>query len=344
MRKQKKNNFLIITLVLLLFIPISYSFSGNRIGSDVYVEGNSPGKLTNKELINVQVNIYTENPCGINRYTSGGYDAPDYGTSAGLCRICDGAGNEINVPSGQDSNDDCNGIDCSGYYVATGTEGAYSSQIESCYERANEPASTHNCNGNGVCRTAAQDCPGNPADTFQYSCGECKYIDTSNCAGTTLGACTNYNLPTACGVCKGCQSGYCQNQATNTGDNLFGCIGSNKYCSLVRNNLGCKTCNGWYNGWSCYYIGNYGQSCTSVCASHGGTNGYFKDPGCVACRHFVGSQQTCTRNAMAGMPGYGTGTGGGGAQLTQCWEFMPGNTPNHASSSPLIRSVCRCSQ
>ncbi|MEA2037274.1 MAG: hypothetical protein U9O94_07210 [Nanoarchaeota archaeon] len=121
MKKTNKNNFLIITLVLLLFIPISYSFSGNKIGSDSYIEGNSPGKLGDKDFDNTQANLYMEDECDASRYTSNGFDIPEYGFEITPCSYCDGNGGVINKPVGTkcglckvcDSNGLCNGINTS---------------------------------------------------------------------------------------------------------------------------------------------------------------------------------------------------------------------------------------
>ena len=142
----------------------------------------------------------------------------------GVCKSCD-SGSCENTADGQDYQTECDGLNCSTYYISTGTEGA--DDTEECYDRADEPAGTHNCEGDGTCRDVGDDCPGNSADTFKYDCAACKYISGSNCTGTTLGSCTNYGLGTDCtGVCKSCSGGSCVNTA-NGQDYQTECDGLN---------------------------------------------------------------------------------------------------------------------
>ena len=167
-------------------------------------------------------------------------DTEGSNTCSGTCTTCNGAGSCVNQGV-EDLFSQCGGIDCSGYYVPSGTESA--TATETCYDRADEAAGTHNCEGDGTCRDAADDCPSNSADTVKYSCGTCKYIAGSDCTGTTLGSCTNHGSGTSCGTCKECNgAGSCGNVADGTncgGESVcysgtcYGRPGSFSACSLT---------------------------------------------------------------------------------------------------------------
>ena len=125
----------------------------------------------------VQINLDNTGVCDAMRFIYLGYDypgLPGLDVPSGICQRCAGTGSEgIGSKSYVLSNDDpfsqCNGVDCSGYYVQTGTQDQL--MTEYCYDRQNELASTHDCSGSGSCQSAAQVCPDNSADKLKYSCG-----------------------------------------------------------------------------------------------------------------------------------------------------------------------------
>ncbi|MEA2037271.1 MAG: hypothetical protein U9O94_07195 [Nanoarchaeota archaeon] len=337
-KKPNKNNFLIITLVLLLFIPITYSFSGTKIGSDVYVEGNSPGKLGDKTLSNAQVNI-VNTLCEADRYTDR-YLFPGNDVDApGTCKTCNGAGGVGNIDDGNDFFNECNGLTCSSYYIQSGIESA--TTIEMCYTRANEPASTHNCNGAGACRTAAQDCPDNGQDTYQYACQNCRYISSSSCTGTTLGECSKYSVGTLHTSCSTCDdlgtdtNGWVTPQTTDWGEGLYGCTGSNQRCYRGS----CYTCSGWlYQGY-CFYISDFDQGCASVCGGDRHID-YFDGGGCTwnwgtncaLCKHWYPSAECF---------GYRVGPAYRGAPYYDC-RFYDGGSQDCGTTSGDWRRICAC--
>ena len=150
------------------------------------------------------------NPCGASACVNAGTIQCDgsctgttpksFGTDCGTCAYCDGNGNCNQWPA-DDSG--CGTIDCSLYYVQTGTESPTST--EDCYNKAD--ITNNRCEGVNNCKDAnSVDCVLQANDVLQYSCGTCRYIDSSNCVGTTRGSCSNYPAGTPCGtgmVCDG---------------------------------------------------------------------------------------------------------------------------------------------
>ncbi|MDD5086151.1 MAG: hypothetical protein PHV16_00175 [Candidatus Nanoarchaeia archaeon] len=115
----------------------------------------------------------------------------EYLCSKGNCgALCD----ETQGPTTQD------------YHYQSGVESP--TQQEDCYFR------DYSC---------TEDCGEIYSDDFKYSCGVCKYIDSTNCIETTLGSCTNYNYGVSCGenmICDG--NGNCIPLCTdNDGDHYY---------------------------------------------------------------------------------------------------------------------------
>jgi hypothetical protein len=193
-----------------------------------------------------------EDTCGTCEYCESGVSwCRNYESSAscGICSRCDGDGSCSEVPFDDSA---CGTIDCSGWYVQTGTESAIKS--EHCYSKADITSSR--CEGLGDCKDAnTADCNSQPDDVLQYSCDACKYISVSSCTGTILGACSNYPSGTPCDSGKVCDdSGNCGAppacDGTDTSCGIWptcnncndndGCVGSeyrDYYC--LSNTAGC---------------------------------------------------------------------------------------------------------
>ena len=118
--------------------------------------------------------------------------SPDFWLIPTIC--LDGAGSD---------DPDCGFIFCSGWYTQTGTESA--TDTEYCYNKTN--ITTNRCEGIGDCKDSnTSDCSSQSNNELQYSCGECQYINDSDCNGTTLGNCSNYPQGIPCsggGECDG---------------------------------------------------------------------------------------------------------------------------------------------
>ncbi|MBA7495916.1 hypothetical protein ES702_06512 [subsurface metagenome] len=117
-------------------------------------------------------------------------DASDCeGVKCDLCTVC--SGGTCSVAAVDD--DACGTIDCSSWYVQTGTEGAASTEY--CYNK--QDITTNRCEGINDCKDAnTSDCDSQSNGTEQYYCGTCGYISSSNCTGTTLGSCSYYSSST----------------------------------------------------------------------------------------------------------------------------------------------------
>jgi len=146
--------------------------------------------------------------CGLCKYAEGACSScTNYseGTSCGADMECDGEGNCVEIvicPDGAGSDDDaCGIIDCSLWYEQTGVESA--TDTEYCYNK--QDITSERCEGVDDCKDSnTSDCSTQPNDELKYECGICKYIDNSDCSGTTLGSCTNYPAGTSCGTDKEC--------------------------------------------------------------------------------------------------------------------------------------------
>ncbi|MEA2037918.1 MAG: hypothetical protein U9O94_10510 [Nanoarchaeota archaeon] len=275
MKKTNKNIFLIITLVLLIFIPITYSFSGSKIGSDTYVETNSPSKLGSKTLNNAQANI-VNTLCEADRYTDR-YLFPGSEVDApGICKTCDGNGNVGNI-NGADPHSECAGISCSSYY--------YGWVSNTCYRRKDVSASEHIC-VSGACQTSSV-CPSQPQGSSSgVSRTTCK--TPSGCSGTTAPSLGNVaagqdTYGDCSGSCRACNgAGACAPFDTQWGQGAaYGCSGSDRRCYSGS----CVQCSGWFNSNQCWYAGGLGEGCGIACS-----NGCYPYRtavnGCSICDHF----------------------------------------------------------
>jgi hypothetical protein len=117
------------------------------------------------------------------------------------CMACDINGSEgtcVNVPFGQDPDNECGAVDCSSYY--------YGFVGNTCYERADVPAGTAACDGSGSCQSAASLCPLQDIGQADNTCDDfCQDPTVGTCNNTTPGACTNVDQGD-----ETCGSGPCQ--------------------------------------------------------------------------------------------------------------------------------------
>jgi len=156
-------------------------------------------------------------------------------------------------PSG-DTN--CGIIDCSSYYVQTGTEGVNSTEY--CYNKADIASSGSNCKAIDYCKdpNTSDTCTSQSEDALQYQCGSCKYITAGNCSGNTLGTCTNYADSTACTAVSGgsCLSGGCYKiVAVTSGSCASTCSGLGLTCAGIgtTNTAISNQYNYFYNASTC---------------------------------------------------------------------------------------------
>ena len=227
--KMKHKILLLLIICILASSLVSASTTYTWNTESQFVTGSSPVK--------VQINLDNPNLCDAKLYFFDlGYYYPGLDMnidSEGICTKCAstgtfGLGLISYIPLNQDPFFECNGVSCSNYYVQTGTEDQLGT--EHCYDRTDEPASTHYCSGSGSCLNAAQVCPDNSADTLKYSCGTCKYISASSCTGTTLGSCSNYVSGTDTGLCGECNgAGSEQVSADDSACGTIDCDGLNNY-------------------------------------------------------------------------------------------------------------------
>ena len=107
---------------------------------------------------------------------------PDCQGPCSSCKVKGSEGTCVAVPLGQDPENACGDIDCSGYFA--GWNGV------SCFTQANVLASRASCNGLGKCQTASELCPNQtdlgPAAT---TCRVCESPKNGTCTGTTPGMC-----------------------------------------------------------------------------------------------------------------------------------------------------------
>ena len=180
----------------------------------------------------VQVNLKPDAICDAPRYLRKGYDFPGLGLNPpGVCTRCSSTGQRGKgfigkIRVGVDFFSECNGVDCSNYYVSEGVQSP--TNTEFCFNKADEPAESHNCDGNGRCESADAVCADNSIRSLIYQCGVCEYISNGACTGEVLGSCSNYPAGTDCGegmecnadsVCE-CVSCICRD---NDGDGINNC-------------------------------------------------------------------------------------------------------------------------
>jgi hypothetical protein len=155
---------------------------------------------------------------------------------AGSCEACNVAGSLgtcTAVPNGQDPSGECGGVSCAVYYA--GFMG------DSCYRRADAPASAVSCNGSRACQTSADVCPSQPAGAVSSTCDSlCQDPTAGTCTGLAAGACTNV---TPSPSTQTCGVGACQRTVNrcSSGTPLTCTPGSpsGEVCDNVDNN-----CNG----------------------------------------------------------------------------------------------------
>jgi len=207
--------------------------------------------------------------CGTCKYCESGQSTCKYyssSTSCGTCKLCNGQGSCSQTPSDDDA---CGTIDCSSWYIQTGTESAQNTEY--CYNK--KGITTNRCESFGDCKDAnTADCNPQENDALQYSCGLCKYITQSSCTATTLGTCSNYAAGTSCGTNKECDAnGNCETPQ---------CDGTDTSCGVYPNCANCNAndgCDGNYykdyycinNQNGCGYTPDYcGDDCSCSCGGY----------------------------------------------------------------------------
>jgi hypothetical protein len=266
--------------------------------------------------------------CGAN-----GDDCAVVNTSCGTCKVCDGAGACGNVPSGQDTNEQCaddGAASCGKTGVCDGsghcTLYAVGTACETCKI----------CNGLGTCGNVpgGQDPHSQCADDGAASCQK-----TGVCDGN--GACRLYASGTACALCKQCNgSGSCgnvpggqdpNNQCADDGAascQKTGACDGNGACQLYASGTRCATCKEC-NGTGLCNVNVAGNSdphndCTaeaqSTCGLTGSCNG-------------AGACQLWAVNTDCGTCAECNGSG-------QC-NVMPADDPACVVNCDGLDSICR---
>ena len=110
---------------------------------------------------------------------------------AGGCRRCDLSGNGTCtfVGSGLDPDDECNGVECTGYH--------YGFIGDICYYKDTVADGEASCNGAGACQSRDLLCRAEPDVGLESPVGcdaNCQEPVGGTCVGTVPGACTNLNL------------------------------------------------------------------------------------------------------------------------------------------------------
>jgi hypothetical protein len=167
----------------------------------------------------------------------------------------------------------CGIIDCSGWYVKTGTEGVNDTQY--CYNKTN--ITTNRCEGVDDCKDPnTADCDSQSNNALQYSCGSCKYISSSACTGTTLGSCTNYPRGTACTEVAG---GHCRSDGT---------CGATVVTYKSDGSTSCSS-----------YCASLGLSCIGVSTSNTAIDNQANEMNCnvaCTCNFLMKADWTCSSN------------------------------------------------
>lgn len=214
-------------------------------------------------------------------------------------------------------------------------------------------------------RTACQSCTAGSISVAEMSCSETADIDCdgeleigteptpcltqcasscvayTNCTTGSCGGASNCSSAQSCQDGSGCASGYpsqchvCTDGSivdasdTTWGAETYGCSGSSSRCLSGV----CTTCSGWMNAGYCWYNGSLGESCTSVCSTHGGvyqgTCDWVNDPSnCSTCQHWYA--KTCAGNGSYGPDLYNN----------SCYYHSDGSN-NCGASANFIRQ-CAC--
>ena len=211
--------------------------------NDYYCNGNDA---------DMYLDSWHKETCGICRYCQSGESTCKYYssfTSCGICKHCNEAGSCSNTPL-DDSG--CGTIDCSNWYVQTGTESP--TDTEYCYNK-NDIISDR-CEGFGNCKDSnTADCDSQVNNILQYPCGVCKYISSSSCTGITLGSCSNYPSGTSCGTKRECDGdGNCVE--------INECEGTDTSCGVYPNCENCNINDNWYDKGSGYSCCDGDKACT----------------------------------------------------------------------------------
>ncbi|MBA7678297.1 hypothetical protein ES703_86570 [subsurface metagenome] len=83
------------------------------------------------------------------------------------------------------------------------------------------------------------------------------------------------------------------------------------YANCTFNTTGCTegaACGGWLYEDYCMYAGDFGESCTTVCLTYGGSAGAVNDnvSGCPICYHFYPGASSCGEKPESYLPAYKT--------------------------------------
>lgn len=197
----------------------SFIASNEALGTDTYDDNSST--YQNLDCYD-DIDLDTYGAGSSSSVPSNGTCPPGY---SGTNNDCDDNNNAIHPGTGVpcpscpvDDDVACGTIDCSGWYVQSGTESA--TATETCYNKVD--FTTGRCEDYNDCKDAnTADCSGQSNDASQYTCGTCKYIAASACTETTQGSCSNYADGTGCGTSSYCDgSGNCAAYMVATGGTI----------------------------------------------------------------------------------------------------------------------------
>lgn len=153
------------------------------------------------------------------------------------CNVAGSLGTCTAVPNGQDPDAECGEVSCAGYYA--GFVG------DTCFGRADAPASASTCNGARACTDAADLCPSQGVGASAVTCDSlCQDTVNGTCQGMLMGTCQNVTpspATTSCGVgaCQRtvnrCQSGS-QQSCTPGSSSGESCNGVDDDCDGTTDN------------------------------------------------------------------------------------------------------------
>ncbi|MEA3515236.1 MAG: hypothetical protein U9R34_07180 [Nanoarchaeota archaeon] len=145
MKNEQRNimNFKLIPYIAIMLICSSIAIADQKVIS-------SEDDFKGGSFSDLQLNRNPSNNCDASRYISTGYDYADTSTNPpGTCNRCDGSGNIVNVPNGQDTFNECSAITCSDY--------TYGWSTKYCQRYAASLENNGDCNGAGACYTSLAD-------------------------------------------------------------------------------------------------------------------------------------------------------------------------------------------